>query len=339
MTKIPLDRPKRRTLVRWDDDLDQLLMLSIQSVCNSQNVKIPWREVARVMGHRLTEGAILQHLSKLRARRAQDKKSVPPPLKRGYKSRPGGASETTLSTRKGEHESQKDHIEDYDTSDEEFVAARRSTRLKTSLSIKKSRSQHREVPDIEEESDGSDEELLVPGASFLELPNDREPKDASYSPSPESSESLIVKCKVPKSRLEKVLNEIDEKKLEANRPVYEPKPITLKNDCYQTIPTATSTNYNRPFVQTSAVHNDYTGHTSFPALQEDGTSYISTGNPSMDLPMIGPVDDLPNLGDQFLFDGSPFPPPDQSFEDMLGEYMVLDNSVWFAGNPTPAQDI
>ncbi|KAJ5280449.1 hypothetical protein N7478_005821 [Penicillium angulare] len=73
---------ERRQLVRWDPDLDILLLLTVQQSCNATGVKIPWQLVAQTMGPKFTEGAIIQHLSKLRLRRDSDEKPNPPPLRR-----------------------------------------------------------------------------------------------------------------------------------------------------------------------------------------------------------------------------------------------------------------
>lgn len=64
------------------EDLDNLLLLTIQSACNLTGVKIPWDKVAELMGPKFTEGAIVQHLSKLRLRRENNDLRVPPPLRR-----------------------------------------------------------------------------------------------------------------------------------------------------------------------------------------------------------------------------------------------------------------
>ncbi|EEA23232.1 hypothetical protein TMatcc_002091 [Talaromyces marneffei ATCC 18224] len=81
--KKALNRPPTRKLVRWNDDLDELLLLTIQSVCNKEGVRLPWAEVAKSMGNNVTDGAIIQHLAKLRIRRVEKNKQVPPPLRRG----------------------------------------------------------------------------------------------------------------------------------------------------------------------------------------------------------------------------------------------------------------
>ncbi|KAJ5788739.1 hypothetical protein N7457_003729 [Penicillium paradoxum] len=73
---------RQRQLVRWDVDTDIRLLLAVQYVCNKQGVKIPWKEVAETMGPKFTEGAVVQHLSKLRIKREEQDKPNPPPLKR-----------------------------------------------------------------------------------------------------------------------------------------------------------------------------------------------------------------------------------------------------------------
>ncbi|KAJ5791896.1 uncharacterized protein N7518_008907 [Penicillium psychrosexuale] len=80
--KRQISSRRQRTLVRWDVDTDIRLLLAIQYACNKLSVKIPWKEVAEVLGEKFTEGAIVQHLSKLRAKREEQDKPNPPPLKR-----------------------------------------------------------------------------------------------------------------------------------------------------------------------------------------------------------------------------------------------------------------
>ena len=65
------------------DEMDKKLLLTIQSVCNSESVKIPWEKVANVMGSGISDGAVIQHLAKLRQRMITQNLSVPPPLRRG----------------------------------------------------------------------------------------------------------------------------------------------------------------------------------------------------------------------------------------------------------------
>ncbi|KAJ5143940.1 uncharacterized protein N7515_002727 [Penicillium bovifimosum] len=68
--------------VRWNTDVDIRMLLTIQWACNKEGVKVPWERVAEIMGPKFTEGAIVQHLAKLRTTREGQGKPVPPPLKR-----------------------------------------------------------------------------------------------------------------------------------------------------------------------------------------------------------------------------------------------------------------
>ncbi|KAK1146999.1 hypothetical protein N8T08_002327 [Aspergillus melleus] len=203
--KKSLNRPKKRVLVRWDENLNELLLLCVQSVCNAQSVKIPWPEVARTMGHNVTEGAIVQHLAKLRARRAATGKDVPPPLRRGGVGAAIKPSKptTTGSKRKahispsGSDDESSIHFEcDDASSDEEYTEKRRSKRKpkmakreSTPIKVESDLEQ-----DKREEVSASSEELLVPGASFLDFPNSNVSDDSSAesSPSPAGRSKIVV---------------------------------------------------------------------------------------------------------------------------------------------------
>lgn len=63
--------------------MDKKLLLTIQSVCNADGVKIPWDKVGRIMGEQISDGAVIQHLAKVRQRMVRQGLSVPPPLRRG----------------------------------------------------------------------------------------------------------------------------------------------------------------------------------------------------------------------------------------------------------------
>jgi hypothetical protein len=76
-------RKSDRHKLTFPDNLDELLLLAIQSVCNAQSIKIPWADVATTMRNNVSEGAIVQHLAKVRSRRVASNKEVPPPLRRG----------------------------------------------------------------------------------------------------------------------------------------------------------------------------------------------------------------------------------------------------------------
>ena len=55
-------------------------------------MKIPWDEVGAELGPTITEGAIVQHLAKLRNRLADEGVQVTPPLKRGGRINSGAPS-------------------------------------------------------------------------------------------------------------------------------------------------------------------------------------------------------------------------------------------------------
>ena len=77
-------------------DIDIQLLLAIQWACNKTGTKIPWKECAEIMGSKFTEGAIVQHLSKLRVKREELDKPCPPPLKRAA----GSSSKNDMSQKK-----------------------------------------------------------------------------------------------------------------------------------------------------------------------------------------------------------------------------------------------
>ncbi|KAL3467118.1 hypothetical protein BJX64DRAFT_248885 [Aspergillus heterothallicus] len=178
--------------------MNELLLLTIQSVCNAEGIRIPWAEVARVMQHKTTEGAIVQHLTKLRKRRVEAEKAVPPPLKRclgGSRSRAPSAS-LKRNTRSRTENSQ---VESWESSDQEGFKSKGQRRKE---SHRNARTPYRQLPGLEYEDDSndSDEEMLVPGADFLQLPYDRDrtKKPPSLAPEPESEPSLVVALKCPK---------------------------------------------------------------------------------------------------------------------------------------------
>jgi hypothetical protein len=173
------------------DDLDQLLLLTIHYVCSANSVKIPWAEVAKVMGNNTSEGAIIQHLDKKRKKRVELGMAVPPPRKRGSG---GGASRASHTSVARGRKTQVPGVESGESSDEEWVENGASQRKKPR---RKARTPYTELPKLEfEESDDSDSEMLVPNADFLELPNDRSQTEAQQSPSPK--QSLVVALQCPK---------------------------------------------------------------------------------------------------------------------------------------------
>lgn len=121
VAKSAKQRPATRTIVRWNgkspvkavnsvqscwkgvanqatDDLDKQLLLSIHAACASAGIKIPWASVAELMGERISEGAIVQHLAKLRSRMETEGFILPPTPRRSGSTTTGKL--TTISNNK-----------------------------------------------------------------------------------------------------------------------------------------------------------------------------------------------------------------------------------------------
>ena len=62
---------------------DQRCLLALQHVLSIKGIKIPWDEVGAKLGPTITEGAIVQHLAKLRTRLENEGIKVTPALQRG----------------------------------------------------------------------------------------------------------------------------------------------------------------------------------------------------------------------------------------------------------------
>ncbi|KAH8434144.1 uncharacterized protein LDX57_011782 [Aspergillus melleus] len=158
------------------------------------------------MGHNVTEGAIVQHLAKLRARRAATGKDVPPPLRRGgvgaaikpSKPTTTGSKRKAHKSPSGSDDESSIHFEcDDASSDEEYTEKRRSKR-KPKMAKRRGSTPIKVESDSEqdkrEEVSASSEELLVPGASFLDFPNSNVSDDSSVesSPSPVERSKIVV---------------------------------------------------------------------------------------------------------------------------------------------------
>ncbi|KAL1983352.1 hypothetical protein VTN96DRAFT_10411 [Rasamsonia emersonii] len=153
------------------------------------------------MGNNVSEGAIVQHLAKLRSRRVASNKQVPPPLRRGGSGSAAKASSTSTSPTKGSAEASSpkeqtktkarkaaDSSDEEDipvvdeTSDEseEYGSRRRSKKSGKKKSRKRRKLDVDTEPDSDHAEDG-DDELLAVGAQFLNFPGD---KHSSRSASP-----------------------------------------------------------------------------------------------------------------------------------------------------------
>ncbi|KAJ5708807.1 hypothetical protein N7493_010141 [Penicillium malachiteum] len=214
--KLRVDGREPRQLVRWDNDLDIQLLLTVQQSCNATGVKIPWALCAETMGTKFTEGAIIQHLSKLRTRREAENKPVPPPLRRSIPAAAGPTSKKSRkkSTSKKDNEqapsskSSEDILTDDEhldwTSEEENQNPKRrrkskkdsdpawkqsGTSRKDSYRLKgrdhraSATSQKRkgyDVSDVHDDDEGSDDNaLMCVGASFLNF-GDNADQDPDY---------------------------------------------------------------------------------------------------------------------------------------------------------------
>lgn len=203
--------------------------MTVQSVCNAQAIRIPWADVARTMGHNASEGAIVQHLAKLRTRRADAGKEVPPPLRRSAAvtssassalSSRGNTISKSRETSKSKPTRQSDMIHpdpdregeaamNYDcdrSSDDDYgkTSRKRASKRKRTMSTteKLSFKHNPEDTHVKHESDtdgfatdgdeGSPDKLLVPGASFLKYPNDKKAPSLPSSPGPAKSCKVIV---------------------------------------------------------------------------------------------------------------------------------------------------
>ena len=71
---------------------DQRCLLALQHVLSVKGIKIPWDEVGAKLGPTITEGAIVQHLAKLRTRLENDGVKVTPALQRGGRVRTSRAA-------------------------------------------------------------------------------------------------------------------------------------------------------------------------------------------------------------------------------------------------------
>ncbi|KAJ5151270.1 uncharacterized protein N7482_010522 [Penicillium canariense] len=182
-------RKEKRQLVRWDGDLDTLLLLTVQSACNLTGVKIPWEKVAELMGEKFTEGAIVQHLSKLRLRREAANQRVPPPLRRSVTAAAASSKGTPKAAKKDTHKprgptADDDSSDDLDAqeedeSDPEYIQNKKTHKFrKFSIVSPKKRQASTQKPKAEGDDD---DDLMCGGAPFLRLKQSELKSDHSNS--------------------------------------------------------------------------------------------------------------------------------------------------------------
>ena len=216
------------------DELDKKLLLSIQSECNAHNIALPWNDIGETlgntMGERVTGGAVIQHLAKLRTRMVAENLSVPPPLRRGggnrisnstnnTRTRPSVAATSTLPSNatkklgtvaKKRRAPLKEESEDSDednldsNSDAEYgkpisKRAKSSGKKRTSPKVKKEKHDsdnddtNKHSSDSEANLEDDDDEYTVAaGASFLALEEDDVPIKGKIRNRTMQKPSLIV---------------------------------------------------------------------------------------------------------------------------------------------------
>ncbi|KAL8921992.1 MAG: hypothetical protein Q9208_005446 [Pyrenodesmia sp. 3 TL-2023] len=137
-------RPSKRFLVRWNEDMDKKLLLTVQWACNKKGVKIPWDIVGKEMGETITESAVIQHLAKLRQRMVKDDLPVPPALTRGGRNEKKSAVQNPTANRVSKRVSKKkeasrraDQQEEDSDSDGEYNSEEETTPKKTAKKGKK----------------------------------------------------------------------------------------------------------------------------------------------------------------------------------------------------------
>lgn len=279
-----------------------------------------------ILGLRTSEGAIVQHLAKLRQRREQSNKEVPLPLKRGFS---GGSGKCSRNAKQSFGKNRSGNQEPLE---EEWDKQKASKRQTPGSNRKKLRPRN-EVPLDDEyvnESSESDWDMLAPTAKFLELPNDRQQKRRSPVP---QTPSKIVSYKCPKVFLEQLersspsgglseaiqtktpdqhMSVIKQESKSESEPDMKPGPSGSESidqsppnqSIWSTLPedpfvdsTTLSAGLDIPFGHIDPMGTELNAHTvaGFPpqsisqASVEPETTYIPTGNPATDLPPIGEI--------------------------------------------------
>ncbi|KAK3716862.1 hypothetical protein LTR37_006212 [Vermiconidia calcicola] len=80
--KKPRKSASGRKLVRWNPDLDQLVLLTVDYVCVREGIPIPWDKVMKEIAPGSTGEAIKQHIAKVRKIREDNQMVVPPKVEK-----------------------------------------------------------------------------------------------------------------------------------------------------------------------------------------------------------------------------------------------------------------
>lgn len=262
--------------------MDVYLLLAVQSACNANGVKLPWDKVASIMGTKFTEGAIVQHLSKLRARRDADNKPVPPPLRRSAVA--GSGKQATGKDNKKRKAGDLDEnssddglfVSQDDEGDPDYSAT--TTPKRTPKKVKTAATKAAKpkgAPALKSkaikgiDSDEEDDDVLCAGANFLrlheqkadgtrsEISTPEEPDD--YLP-PSTQKSKIVRLKVPRDALLKysprhgLRRTISPDTRPVSQPITQPMGMVSNfdtgNDTYSTYPSPPAWNTEPAIAQT-----------------------------------------------------------------------------------------
>ena len=139
-----------RTLVRWGGEYstskdslaanevvdweEKMLMLSLQLAANERGITLPWYRVVHHLNNLdipATEGAIIQHLAKMRQRLVASGEGVPPALRRGGVTNVGSKGSTARSsaTKQSATKSNKTDANDYTIEDTNITNTTKSTEI------------------------------------------------------------------------------------------------------------------------------------------------------------------------------------------------------------------
>lgn len=179
---------------------DQRLLLAMQYASNQAGLRLPFAAAGALVGPSVTEGAIVQHLAKLRARLLEAGESVPPPLKRGGGYGPAAGSSNTSKSAKAKGKAK-------------VKVARKS--LKAATESDTDDDEGDEDDDVKNAKDKEEEKARPKGKKPLSKPRSTKPVSIKKESEDEAGPGLSAKArgKRPRSELEDDSDEEKGKKL------------------------------------------------------------------------------------------------------------------------------